>query len=167
MSSPPIRKAVIPAAGLGTRFLPATKVVPKEMLPIAGKPLIRFAVEEAAASGIQMVILVISRGKNQLAEHFQRNRHLEGMLSRRGKNEDAELLRRLSQLAEIRTVWQEAPLGLADAIRSARALVGDEPFAVILPDAVIDSVQPPMKDIGDASLPRRRLPPRKSNASEF
>jgi UTP--glucose-1-phosphate uridylyltransferase len=137
-----IRKLVIPAAGLGTRFLPATKVVPKELLPIAGKPLIQFAVEEASASGIETVILVISSGKGLLAEHFHPNLHLENLLRARGNAKGAELIRRLSALAEIRTVWQDSPLGLADAIRCARALVGDEPFAVILPDALIDSEPP-------------------------
>jgi UTP--glucose-1-phosphate uridylyltransferase len=137
-----IRKLVIPAAGLGTRFLPATKVVPKELLPIAGKPLIQFAVEEASASGIETVILVISSGKGLVAEHFYPNPHLESLLRSRSDVRGAELIRRLSELAEIRTVWQDSPLGLADAIRCARALVGDEPFAVILPDALIDSKCP-------------------------
>jgi UTP--glucose-1-phosphate uridylyltransferase len=137
-----IRKLVIPAAGLGTRFLPATKVVPKELLPIAGKPLIQLAVEEAAASGIETVILVISSGKGLLAEHFHPNPHLENLLRTRGNAQAAELLHRLSELVEIRTVWQDSPLGLADAIRCARAPVGDEPFAVILPDALIDSDRP-------------------------
>jgi UTP--glucose-1-phosphate uridylyltransferase len=137
-----IRKVVIPAAGIGRRFLPATKVIPKEMLPIAGRPLIQLAVEEAVASGVETVILVIGRGKNLLQEHFHRNVGLEEMLTQRGYHEDAESIRRLSQLAEIRTAWQQAPLGLADAIRSARSLVADEPFAVILPDAVIDSDEP-------------------------
>lgn len=137
-----VRKAVIPAAGLGTRFLPATKVVPKEMLPIAGRPLIQFAVEEAAASGIETVILVTSREKSLLAEHFVRNHALEETLLKRGKYRDADQIRRLSKLVEIRTVCQEAPLGLGDAVRSARSLVGEEPFAVILPDALIDSEMP-------------------------
>ena len=137
-----IRKVVIPAAGLGTRFLPATKVIPKEMLPIAGKPLIQIAVEEAAASGVETVILVIGKGKNLLPEHFHRDEALETLLIERGCGEDAQSVRELSQLVEIRTAWQQAPLGLADAIRSTRLLVGDEPFGVILPDAVIDSQEP-------------------------
>ena len=137
-----IRKLVIPAAGLGTRFLPATKVVPKELLPVAGKPLIQYAVEEAAASGIETIILVISRGKGLLAEHFHPDPHLENLLRARGNAKGAEEIRRLSELAEIRTVWQDSPLGLADAIRCARTSVGDEPFAVILPDALIDSDTP-------------------------
>jgi UTP--glucose-1-phosphate uridylyltransferase len=141
-SSPKIRKVVIPAAGLGTRLLPATKAVPKEMMPIAGRPMIQVAVEEAAATGLETVILVIGKGKSLLPEHFHRDVALENALLRRGKSEDAELVRRLSQLAEIRAVWQHAPLGLADAIRSAHSLIGDEPFAVILPDALIDSEVP-------------------------
>lgn len=137
-----IRKAVIPAAGLGTRFLPATKVIPKEMLPIAGRPLIQIAIEEAAASGLETIIVVIGKGKHLLQEHFRRNPALEALLTQRGYPEGAELLRKLTNLAEIRTAWQPAPLGLGDAIHCARSLVGDEPFAVILPDAVIDSEAP-------------------------
>jgi UTP--glucose-1-phosphate uridylyltransferase len=137
-----IRKVVIPAAGIGRRFLPATKVIPKEMLPVAGRPLIQFAVEEAAASGIETVILVIGKGKKLLREHFHRDVPVENLLSKWGYPEDAEAIRKLSQIADIRTAWQHSPLGLADAVRSARALVGDEPFAVILPDAVIDSIEP-------------------------
>jgi UTP--glucose-1-phosphate uridylyltransferase len=142
-----VRTAVIPAAGLGTRFLPATKVVPKEMLPVHDKPLIQFAVEEAAASGLENVILVIGEGKNLLAEHFRRNTSLEDSLLRQGKTELAEQIRRLSAIADIRTVWQQSPLGLADAIRSARPLICDEPFAVILPDALIDSATPCIRQL--------------------
>jgi UTP--glucose-1-phosphate uridylyltransferase len=137
-----IRKVVVPAAGLGTRFLPATRVVPKELLPIAGKPLIQFAVEEAAASGIETVILVLSRSKSQVAEHFQRSFFLEDFLSRQGRYGEEEELRKLSSIAEIKVVWQDAQLGLADAIRCARPLIQDEAFAVLLPDALIDSSLP-------------------------
>jgi UTP--glucose-1-phosphate uridylyltransferase len=142
-----IRKAVIPAAGLGTRFLPATKCVPKELLAIAGKPLIQYAVEEAAASGIETVILVVSRDKHLVAEYFQRNLPLERALEHCGKPDHAALLRRLSDLAEIQTVCQESPLGLADAVRCARACVGSEPFAVILPDALIDAGVPCLRQL--------------------
>jgi len=142
MASHGIRKVVIPAAGLGTRFLPATKVVPKELLPIGNKPLIQFAVEEAAASGLDTVILVVGRGKNLIAEHFHPNDYLEHTLHHRGRHQEASLLRQLSEMAEVHTVWQDAPLGLGDAIRSARSVVGDSPFAVILPDALIDSQVP-------------------------
>jgi UTP--glucose-1-phosphate uridylyltransferase len=137
--TPKVRKLVIPASGSDTRFLPATKVLPKELMSIGAKPLIQFAVEEASASGIEMVILVLSSGKALLAEHFRPNPHLEGILASRGMTRDLELIHRLSELAEIRTVWQEPPLGLADAIRCAGALVGEEPFAVAIPDALIDA----------------------------
>jgi UTP--glucose-1-phosphate uridylyltransferase len=137
-----IRRAVIPAAGLGTRFLPATKVIPKELLPIAGRPLIQYAVEEAAASGIETVILVTGREKNLLAEHFSRDLALETLLVQKGRSKDAEGIRRLAELVEIRTVFQDVPLGLGEAIRTAQSLVGDEPFAVILPDALVDSDPP-------------------------
>jgi UTP--glucose-1-phosphate uridylyltransferase len=143
MSSPRIRTAVIPAAGLGTRFLPATKVIPKEMLPVAGRPIVQFAVEEAAASGLETVILVLRRGKEVIAEHFQPDVALEKTLAQRGSSEDAvAAIQRLSRLGDLRTVWQEVPLGLADAIRATRPLIHDEPFAVILPDALIDSPIP-------------------------
>jgi UTP--glucose-1-phosphate uridylyltransferase len=134
-----IKTAVIPAAGLGTRFLPATKVVPKELLPIAGRPLIQYAVEEAVASGLETVILVVGPGKELLAQHFRRNVGLEDILLSRGDKEGADGIRRLAELAEIRTVWQEQSLGLANAIATAKPLIGDEPFAVILPDALIDA----------------------------
>jgi UTP--glucose-1-phosphate uridylyltransferase len=147
ITSSAVRKVVIPAAGLGTRFLPATKVVPKEMMPLAGKPLIQLAVEEAAASGIETVILVVGKGKSSLLDHFHRDIALENTLQRRGRGEDAETLRSLCQLADVRAVWQDAPLGLADAIGTARSLVGDEPFAVILPDAVIDSAVPCIRQL--------------------
>jgi UTP--glucose-1-phosphate uridylyltransferase len=137
-----IRKVIIPATGLGTRFLPATKVVPKELLPIAGKPLIQFAVEEAVASGLDTIILVVNQGKNLIAEHFFHNNYLEDALHHLGCHEEAALIEKLSELAEIHTVWQETPLNLADTIRSARAMVGDEVFAVILPDVLIDGPVP-------------------------
>jgi len=144
-----VRKAVIPAAGLGTRLLPATKVVPKELLPVLDRPLVQFAVEEAAASSIDTVILVIAKGKDLLAEHFSRDPALEKALQQKGRNSDAERIRQLADLAEIRTVYQESPLGLADAVRTARSLIGDEPFAVILPDALIDSEIPCVSQLID------------------
>lgn len=143
MTSPRIRTAVIPAAGLGTRFLPATKVLPKEMMPVAGRPMIQFAVEEAAASGAETVILVLRRGKEMIAEHFQPAVISERSVSHPGCSEEAIAgLCWLLRSVEVRTVWQESPLGLADAIRAARPLINDEPFAVILPDALIDSEVP-------------------------
>ncbi len=126
-----IRKAVIPAAGSGTRFLPATRVVPKELLPVAGKPLIQYAVEEASASGIETVILVLRKGKEQILEHLRSGEPAK----------DAESQSSLNQI-HIETVFQESPLGLADAVRTARNAVAGEPFAVILPDALIDSSIP-------------------------
>jgi UTP--glucose-1-phosphate uridylyltransferase len=142
-----VRKVVIPAAGLGTRLLPATKVVPKEMLPIAGRPLIQFSVEEAVASGADLVILVISEAKSLIAQHFSRDIDLEALLARSGRAVEAEMIRRLAQMVEVRTVVQEAPLGLADAIAKTRPLIGAEPFAVILPDAIIDSVVPAIRQL--------------------
>lgn len=143
MTSPQIRTAVIPAAGLGTRFLPATKVIPKEMMPVAGRPIVQFAVEEAAASGLETVILVLRKGKEVIARHFQPDVTLERTVAQRGSGEHAAaVLRHLSRLVDVRIVWQEAPLGLADAIRATRPLIHDEPFAVILPDALIDSAVP-------------------------
>ena len=137
-----IRKAVIPAAGLGTRLLPATKAVPKELLPILDRPILQFAVEEAAASGIETVILVTSKGKDSLSQYFACDPLLEKALVERNKISDLDQVRRLSHLLDIRTVYQDQPHGLADAVRTARPLVGDEPFAVILPDALIDADSP-------------------------
>ena len=144
-----IHAAVIPAAGLGTRFLPITKVVPKEMLPIAGKPLIQYAVEEAAASGLEVVILVLGRGKRSLAEYFQPDPHLDTLLLRRGRDAAIESLKALTRKVDIRTVWQDAPHGLAHAIACARGQVGDNPFVVILPDALIDSSIPCARQLMD------------------
>ncbi len=147
MTGQTIRKVVIPAAGLGTRFLPATKVVPKEMLPLAGRPLIQFSVEEAAASGIETVILVLSEEKRLIQEYFLRDLPLEAALASRGHCEMAGTIRQLSALAEICVAWQERQLGLADAIRSARPLIGEEPFAVILPDALMDTPLPCIRQL--------------------
>jgi len=119
------------------------------MLPIAGRPLIQYAVEEAVASGLELVILVIKETKSLVAEHFSRDVALETTLIRSGKVQEAELISRLAQMVEVRTVRQEVPLGLADAIRQTRALIGDEPFAVILPDAIIDSAVPAIRQLMD------------------
>jgi UTP--glucose-1-phosphate uridylyltransferase len=132
---------------LGTRSLPATKVIPKEMLPIFDRPLIQFAVEEASASGLERVILIIPVDDSLVAEHFRRDLNLENTLRARGKSGEADLICRLSKLADIRTVRQEFPLGLADAIRCARPLLADETFAVILPDALIDSSLPCVRQL--------------------
>lgn len=135
-------KAVIPAAGLGTRMLPATKVVPKEILPVAGKPLIQYAVEEAAASGIETVILVVRNNNSMIQAHFARDRELESFLEDRRLAAVAEGIRQLPGLADLQYVDQEKPLGLAHAISCARPLVGDEPFVVLLPDVIMVHDEP-------------------------
>ena len=137
-----IVKAVIPAAGFGTRMLPATKAVPKEMLPVAGKPLIQYAVEEAAASGIETVILVIRKHPSLIQAHFTRDLELESFLEDRQLKAAAELVRRLTELVDLRYVEQERPLGLAHAIGCARSLVGADPFVVLLPDVIMMNDEP-------------------------
>lgn len=134
---PKIAKAIIPAAGFGTRMLPATKAIPKEMLPVAGKPLIQYAVEEAAAAGVKTVILVIRKHKSLIQAHFARDLVLESLLRDRQLEAVAGLVRSLSEMAHLQYVEQEKPLGLAHAISCAQSLVGDEPFVVLLPDVVI------------------------------
>jgi UTP--glucose-1-phosphate uridylyltransferase len=137
-----LTKAVIPAAGFGTRMLPATKALPKEMLPVAAKPMIQYAVEEAIASGIETIVVVIRSRKSILQAHFRRDRELESFLEGRRQVSAAELLRQFAKLAELRYVEQKKPLGLADAISCARSVMQGEPFVVLLPDVIIDSVQP-------------------------
>jgi len=133
-----IRKAVLPVAGMGTRVLPATKVLPKELLPVVDKPLIQYAVEEAAEAGITEIILVTARGKDLLADHFDTAHELERSLEARGKAELLEIARSTCPKGvTITTVRQPAPLGLGHAVLCARPLVGDEPFAVLLPDDLI------------------------------
>ncbi len=132
-----VTKAVIPAAGFGTRFLPATKSSPKEMLPIVDTPVIQYVVEEAVASGITDILMVIGRGKRAIEEHFDRSTELEWELEAKGKWEQLEIIRRISNLANIHFVWQKQMLGLGDAIRCAEAHVGNEPFAVLLGDTLL------------------------------
>jgi D-sedoheptulose 7-phosphate isomerase len=144
-----IRKAVIPAAGLGTRLLPFTKTVPKEMLPVAGKPLIQWAVEEAAASGIETVVLVISRNKKLIARYFEPDATLEKDLERAGRTSEVQMLRQLSTVCRIRTALQETPRGLADAIACAKHEIGGESFSVILPDVLFDSGLPVTRQLLD------------------
>jgi UTP--glucose-1-phosphate uridylyltransferase len=134
-----VKKAVIPAAGLGTRMLPATKSLPKEMLPVVDKPAIQLVVEEAAAAGIEDVLVVVSRGKESLQDHFDRTQELEDALARKGKADELDVVRRISELADIHFVRQHQPLGLGHAVGCARHHVGDEPFAVLLPDDLIES----------------------------
>lgn len=142
-----IRKAVLPVAGLGTRFLPATKAQPKEMLPIVDKPLVQYAVEEVSASGIPLVIFVTGRGKNAIENHFDVSFELEHELAGRGKEDLRKQLRSISGLLQISYVRQQEPRGLGHAILAARDLVGDEPFAVALSDDVIESRVPCLKQM--------------------
>jgi UTP--glucose-1-phosphate uridylyltransferase len=144
-----IRKAVFPAAGLGTRFLPATKAQPKEMLPLVDKPIIQYGVEEALASGIDNVMLVTGRGKNAIEDHFDVSVELETFLEARGKHEMLAEVRKISNLINFSYVRQGEPLGLGHAVLVTRNLVGDEPFAVILSDDVIDANPPALKQMID------------------
>ena len=139
---PKIAKAVIPAAGFGTRMLPATKAIPKEMLPVAGKPLIQYAVEEAAASGIETVIIVVGSHKSLIRDHFTRDLELESFLQRRHFTNAAELVGRVAHRVDLRFAEQEKPLGLAHAISCAHSLIGNEPFIVLLPDVIVASAEP-------------------------
>lgn len=146
-----IRKAVLPVAGLGTRFLPATKAQPKEMLPIVDKPLVQYGVEEVAASGIPMVIFVTGRGKNSIEDHFDVSFELEHMLAGRDKKGLLALVHSISSLVEIIYVRQKNPRGLGHAILMARDLVGNEPFAVLLSDDIIDAPKPCLKQMMDVA----------------
>jgi len=136
-----IRKAVIPAAGFGTRFLPASKSQPKEMLPIVDKPAIQYVVEEAVASGITDILMVIGKGKRAIEEHFDRNFELEAELAAKGKTEELEAIREISRLADVHFVWQKELRGLGHAIWCARHHVESEPFAVLLGDTVFESAR--------------------------
>jgi UTP--glucose-1-phosphate uridylyltransferase len=137
-----VRKAIIPAAGLGTRFLPATKSQPKEMLPIVDKPVIQYVVEEAVASGITDILMVIGKGKRAIEEHFDRSFELENELSRKGRQAELDMIRNVSNLADIHFIWQKELKGLGDAVLCGRLHVGNEPFAVLLGDTLIDSPEP-------------------------
>jgi UTP--glucose-1-phosphate uridylyltransferase len=144
-----IRKAVFPAAGLGTRFLPATKAQPKEMLVLVDKPVIQYGVEEAVASGVDNIVIVTGRGKNAIEDHFDVNVELESFLEQRGKREQLEEIRKISQMIQLAYVRQGEPLGLGHAVLVTKNLVGDEPFAVILGDDVIDAEPPALKQMID------------------
>lgn len=144
-----VRKAVFPAAGLGTRFLPATKASPKEMLPLVDKPLIQYVVEEAVASGIESVIIVTGRGKAAIEDHFDISYELETLLGERGKNDELKAMRAISEMARVSYVRQREALGLGHAVLQARDLVGGEPFAVMLSDDIIDSKTPALKQLLD------------------
>jgi UTP--glucose-1-phosphate uridylyltransferase len=142
-----VRKAVFPAGGLGTRFLPATKVIPKEMLALVDKPIIQYGVEEAIASGIEHIIIVTGRGKGAMEDHFDHSFELDATLERRGKKELLAVSRSVATMARISYVRQKEPLGLGHAVLCAKELVGDEAFAVILPDDVIDADPPCLKQM--------------------
>jgi UTP--glucose-1-phosphate uridylyltransferase len=144
-----VRKAVFPAAGLGTRFLPATKASPKEMLPLVDKPLIQYGVEEAVASGIESIVIVTGRGKAAIEDHFDVSFELEKLLEERGKQAELKAMRAISEMARVSYVRQQEALGLGHAILQARDLVGNEPFAVILSDDIIDSEIPALKQLLD------------------
>jgi UTP--glucose-1-phosphate uridylyltransferase len=142
-----VRKAVLPAAGLGTRFLPATKAQPKEMLTVVDKPQIQYVAEECVASGIEHIIIVTGKGKNSIEDHFDSAPALERFLEERGKHEQAELVRKISNMVQVSYTRQKEPLGLGHAVLVARDLVGDEPFAVLLGDVLIPGPNPATKQL--------------------
>src|SRR5712691_2702113 len=144
-----VSKAVFPAAGLGTRFLPVTKASPKEMLPLVDKPLIQYGVEEAVASGIESVIIVTGRGKTDIEDHFDVSFELEQLLRERGKEELLKEVRAISEMARVSYVRQREALGLGHAVLQAQDCVGNEPFAVMLSDDIIDSETPALKQLLD------------------
>ncbi|HET9359420.1 MAG TPA: UTP--glucose-1-phosphate uridylyltransferase GalU [Vicinamibacterales bacterium] len=145
----PVRTAVFPVAGLGTRFLPATKVLPKEMLVLVDRPIIQYGVEEARLSGIENIVLVTGRGKGAIEDHFDIAYELESLLERRGKTQDLETVRRISRSINVASVRQGEPLGLGHAVLSARHVVGEQPFAVVLTDDVIDAETPALQQMMD------------------
>lgn len=156
MKSPaPIRRAVFPAAGLGTRFLPATKAQPKEMLPLVDKPIIQYVVEEAVASGIESIVIVTGRGKTAIENHFDVAYELEQLLERRSKLDLLKEVRSISDMISVSYVRQKEPLGLGHAILMARDLVGDEPFAVFLGDDIIHAGVPVMRQLIDVYMKYR------------
>lgn len=142
-----IRKAVIPVAGIGTRFLPATKAQPKEMLAVVDKPVIQYIVEEAVASGIEEIILVTSQNKRAIEDHFDRNFELEYRLRQKNKKKELAELLHISDMAKFIYVRQKSPRGLGDAVNTAKELIGDEPFAVMLGDVIMDSKTPALKQL--------------------
>src|SRR5258706_5274705 len=142
-----VRKAGLPAAGLGTRFLPATKAQPKEMLPVVDKPLIQCVVEECVASGIENIIIVTGRGKNAIEDHFDSSPELESFLESKGKSDLAELVHNIGNMVTFSYTRQKEPLGLGHAVLVARDLVGDEPFAVLLGDVIIPGKNPATKQL--------------------
>lgn len=142
-----VRKAVIPAAGLGTRFLPATKAQPKEMIPVVDRPGIQYVVEEAVRAGIEDILIVTGRGKGAIEDHFDRSLELEHHLEEAGKSEYLEEIRAIGQLADVHYVRQKEPLGFGHAVLCARAHVGDEPFAVLVADEIVPEPQGDERDL--------------------
>jgi UTP--glucose-1-phosphate uridylyltransferase len=160
-----VKKAVIPVAGLGTRLLPATKTIPKEMLPIVDTPAIQYVVEEAFDSGLTEMIFVTARGKDSIEDHFDFAPELEQVLEQRGHTELLEKLQSISTMIDIVSVRQKKPLGLGHAVLSARNLVGDEPFAVLLSDDIVDDPVPCVRQLlnvfeakGDSVVALRKVP---------
>jgi UTP--glucose-1-phosphate uridylyltransferase len=144
-----IRKAVIPAAGWGTRFLPATKAQPKEMLPIIDTPTIQYVVQEAVDSGIDDILIISGKGKRAIEDHFDRNKELEGILEEKENDNLYNEIRRISEMANIHYIRQRELNGLGDAIRYAKNHVSDEPFAVLLGDTIVDSIIPVTQQLID------------------
>ena len=144
-----VRQAVIPAAGLGTRFLPATKAVPKEMLPIVDKPAIQYIVEEVVQSGLENVVLVTNPDKGEIEDHFDHNKRLEQLLTERGKEAELRMVQELAEMVEVSTVLQEEPLGLGHAVLVTRGLLEGEPFAVLLGDDIFTGEVPCLKQLLD------------------
>src|SRR5437870_12876590 len=142
-----VRKAVLPAAGLGTRFLPATKAQPKEMLAVVDKPQIQYVAEECVASGIEHIIIVTGKGKNSIEDHFDSAPALERFLEEKGKKDQAEMVRKISNMLQFSYTRQKEQLGLGHAVLVARDLVGDEPFAVLLGDVIIPGNRPATKQL--------------------
>ncbi len=150
-----VRKAVIPAAGMGTRFLPVSKSIPKEMLPLVDRPSIQYVVEEAANSGIDEILLVTARNKSSMEDHFDRHFELESTLEKKGKKEELNILLELSSLAHIYSVRQKEPLGLGHAVLCAREFVGSEPFAVLLGDDIVYSKVPCIQQLAEVYQEKR------------
>lgn len=144
-----IKKVIIPAAGLGTRFLPATKAQPKEMLPIVDKPTLQYIIEEACMSGIEQILIITGRNKKSIEDHFDKSIELELELEKNGKLEQLEMIRRISNMIDIQYVRQKEPKGLGDAIYCARHFINNEPFAIILGDDIVDSKIPCLKQLID------------------
>lgn len=142
-----VRKAIIPAAGLGTRFLPATKAQPKEMLPIVDKPTIQYIIEEAIESGIEEILIITGRNKRAIEDHFDRSIELELTLEQKGKNDLLKQVRNISEMVNIHYIRQKEPRGLGHAINCAKSFVGNEPFAVLLGDDIVDAKKPCLKQL--------------------